>query len=513
MGAWAKALALVVLALPLYNPDLFWHLSAGRWMWAHGAVPRVDAFSFTRGGEAWLDFEWLFQALVYAAHGAGGLWGLRALKAALLGACWFPVDGLLRARGASPLGRALALAFWAAAVLPQSDLRPDIFSLLFFSALLRRLDADQSSWRLSLPLFALWSNLHAGFVLGLCLYVAKAVALRLEGRAVSRDLRLEAACAVAGTFINPFGPRVWEVAVLHGLQGAALNRYVQEWGRLSLRAPLQWPLCAALLVLAAAAWRRRGRLPPFLALAALPLAVATALSVRFGFFFAAASSALLFSLERQPQPRRAAAGLAVLTALLLWPLGRVPWARPFADVRVAARAVEFIVREEAALKDLRLFNTYEWGGYLGWRRPNAKVFGDGRYLFHGQLPETEQALTSAAAFAEFVARHRLEAVLIKNYPNRLPTKRRYPDGSEREFLRPWHLFLLPRERWALVYFDDQALLFVDRARVPSSWLAEREYRWLRPGDEAALSDALARREVPLAALRAESDRHAAESRR
>lgn len=506
--AWAKALALVVLALPLYNPDLFWHLSAGREIWTRGAVPRTDPFSFTLGGAPWVDFEWLFQLLVYAVESVGGLWGLRAFKALFLGLCWLPLAGLLKDRGIGAIGRALALAFWAAAVLPQSDLRPDLFSLLFFSLLLRRLDRDESSWFLSAPLFSLWSNLHAGFVFGLCLYAAKLVSLKLERRAVPRALLLEAAAAVAGTFLNPFGPRVWEVAVLHGVQGAAISRYIQEWGGLSLRLPLQWPLHGALLLLAAVAWHRRRALPVFLGVTALPLAVLTATSSRFGLFFAAAGAALVFVAEKKPAARAGLAGLAVLTALLAFPLSRVAWTRPFADAYVAARAVDFVVREAPVFQDLRLFNTYEWGGYLGWRRPGAKVFGDGRYLFHGQLPETEAALASAPAFADFVARHRLDAVLIKNYPNRLPTKRRYPDGSEREFLRPWHLFLLPRERWSLVYFDDQALLFVDRARVPAAWLAAHEYRYLRPGDEDALVDALARGEVPADALAAEKLRAA-----
>ena len=69
---------------------------------------------------------------------------------------------------------------------------------------------------------------------------------------------------------------------------------------------------------------------------------------------------------------------------------------------------------------------------------------------------------------------------------------------------------LPRQRWALVYFDDQALVFVDRAKVPADWLAAHEYRWLLPGDEAARLDAMNRREIPPAAFAAEAARHASE---
>lgn len=499
------------MALPLHNPDLFWHLSAGRWIAENGSIPRADPFSFTRGGEPWVDFEWAFQLFVYGLHQAGGLWLLRLAKAALLLAAWLPVDALLRRRGSSGAGRALASAFWAAAVLPQSDLRPDLLSALLFAVLLSRLDADRLSPPFALAFFALWANLHPGFALGLALYAAKALALLRERRPPPRALALEAGAAALGTLLNPLGAGVWGALGAHAVEGATIGRYVQEWGALSLRSALQWPFLAALLALAALAWSRRGRLPAFLALASLGLAVASLLSVRFGLFFAAAGAALWGAVEARPSPRLALGALAALTALLAWPLARMPWTRPISDALIARRAVEFVAREDAALRGLRLFNTYEWGGYLGWRRPREKVFGDGRYLFHGQIPELERALRSAAELEAFAARHRLDGFLIKNYPNRLPTVRRYPDGSERPFLRPWHLFLLPRERWALVYFDEQALLFVDRAKVPKRWLAAHEYRWLRPGDGEALADALSRGEVPREAVEAEAARRAQEA--
>ncbi len=510
--AWATALALLVLAVPLANPDLFWHLSSGRWIWQNGRVPTSDPFSFTRGGEPWRDFEWLFQLAVYGLERAGGLWLLRLVKAALLAACWLPINGLLRDRAVGPTGRCLALAFWAAVVFPQSDLRPDLLSLLFFSILLRRLDRPAEPFPYALPLFILWANVHAGFVFGLLLYAVMGLSCLLERRPFPKSLAVEAAAAVLGTFVNPYGWRVWEVVILHGAQGASISRYVQEWGIPSLRSPMQWSYFAALVLFARLARHHYAVRPPFPLLVGLGAAVASVVSARFGLFFAAAGASFLFTVHPRPQARYALPGLAVLTALMLPAASRLSWARPLTESYVASRAVEFIVREDAVLRGLRMFNTYEWGGYLGWRRPGAPVFGDGRYLFHGQLPEAEAALASAPAFADFVARHRLEAVLIKNYPNRLPTKRRYKDGTETEFLRPWHLFLLPRERWALVYFDRQALLFVDRAKVSADWLYAHEYRWLRPGDEAALADALSRGEVPAEALEAERVRQAAESR-
>src|SRR5205823_1967597 len=128
----------------------------------------------------------------------------------------------------------------------------------------------------------------------------------------------------------------------------------------------------------------------------------------------------------------------------------------------------------------------------------------GRYLFHGQLPELQEALTAPEKLADFAARHELDGFLIHDFPATLPTTRVYPDGTRRDFARPWHAVFFPRGRWALVYFDQQALLFVDRARVAPEWLSAHEYRWLRLGDEAARGDALACGEIPAYALAAEA---------
>src|ERR1051325_1155961 len=71
------------LAFPLQNPDLFWHLSAGRRILVDHIVPRADWLSWTRGGAAWVDFEWGAQVLYRLFFQLGGLPGLFLLKALL----------------------------------------------------------------------------------------------------------------------------------------------------------------------------------------------------------------------------------------------------------------------------------------------------------------------------------------------------------------------------------------------------------------------------------------------
>lgn len=510
--AWAYALALAVFCLPVYSPDLFWHLSAGRWIWAHLAAPRADSFTFTAFGSPWIDFEWALQPLLYAIHFVGGLRALWALKILLLAAAFWPVDGLLKDEGASTPARAGALGFWLAAMLAQADLRADLVSVIFFGVLLRRLARGRASFLFGFGLFAAWANLHAGFPIGFFLYGLAFVVARFSRRPAPAGLLAEAMGAVLGSVMNPYGLALYGVLGAHA--SGPMARFVFEWGPPSWRQSFQLPLLAALVVGAAAAWIARRRVPLLVLGAAAVTGLAAATSARFGAYFAVAGAALVFSAFPRPRLGVIAAGLAAITGFFIVPFSHLGFGPAFDDHYVARRACDFVAGEKTALGGLKLFNQYEWGGYLGWKLgPEGRVFGDGRYLFHNDLAELQDALDTPEAMAAFAARRGVDGFLIKNFPAAIPSARLYPDGTTKTFARPWHISFFPRERWALVYFDDQALLFVERAKVPASWLAAHEYRWRRPGDEAALADARSRGEIPEAALAAEDVRHAVESLR
>jgi hypothetical protein len=108
--------------------------------------------------------------------------------------------------------------------------------------------------------------------------------------------------------------------------------------------------------------------------------------------------------------------------------------------------------------------------------------------------------------AEFVERRRLDGLLIKNDPARMSGELVFPDGKRETLSRPWYASYLPRSRWALAYWDEQALLFVDRAKVPAAWLAAHECKWVRPGDGEALAAALAHGLAKAAEVEAERAR-------
>jgi hypothetical protein len=64
-----------------------------------------------------------------------------------------------------------------------------------------------------------------------------------------------------------------------------------------------------------------------------------------------------------------------------------------------------------------------------------------------------------------------------------------PDGADlgrRGFSTLW----FPSDRWAMVYWDDIAMVLVHRSSVPAAFLAEREYQVTHPDDLEHLTSAL-----------------------
>ena len=161
--------------------DVWWHVRAGQWVMAHRQVLTLDPFSYASADRPWIDVQWLFQVILAAAHGAGGVPGIILLTAGMCAAISLVGSTARDCRWPSWVGAACwlpALALLSGRFPP----RPEIFSLLgvaaYLAVLLRA--NDNPAWVWALPLIqVVWVNTHALFVLGpiiLGLYVIDRVA-------------------------------------------------------------------------------------------------------------------------------------------------------------------------------------------------------------------------------------------------------------------------------------------------------------------------------------------------
>lgn len=271
-------LALVVLAVLATwatsepSADVFMALSGGRDV-VQGKLGHPDDWSFITAGRVWYNQNWLSHLLLYQVWRLGGETGLLAWKAILLGA----VAALLFAVARKRSGNGTVAAFLSAGLVVACFrfvlLRPNLTTLVLVPLTMVLLHASEARrpWVVAaVPLMALWSNAHGGFMLGLGivgLWMACTVFddwRRDHATAIRKDAWLLAVLAgcVAACAVSPFG--IVNLELPTQLASVPGWRAVPEWQPLLTNRwlPLPWEFFVVLgliPVLGVASWALRPR--------------------------------------------------------------------------------------------------------------------------------------------------------------------------------------------------------------------------------------------------------------
>jgi hypothetical protein len=156
----------------LHDPDTYLHITAGRWILAHGSLPAHDPFSYTFAGKAWASPEWLAEIALAAVFGMLGWGGLALLTIA----CFALSLGLLTRfllRSCEPFSALIMVGLAAAMLKPHVLARPHVLALplmvAWSGALFAARDAGTAPPFRLLPIMVLWANLHGSFLFGIAL--------------------------------------------------------------------------------------------------------------------------------------------------------------------------------------------------------------------------------------------------------------------------------------------------------------------------------------------------------
>jgi len=544
----ATCLGLAVLALgirPLAGFDTWWHLAAGREIARTGTVPTTDSFSFTAEGSDWIDQYWLWQRAAYglvrlagwsesdgaralpvsSPARAGALAGRDAAEAraataltlvnSLLLAAGFLVGfEALRRRG-SGLFLAVAIplaAAWGARI--RFLARPEAAAMVLFAAAFFLLEwrprsslrgqAPDAFWgrRLAglMALTALGANLHPSIVLLPVLAGLHRVGAGWEEarhpRGAVRAIPSAAACSgmlVVATMASPSGWKLWLVPLRTWEVLGGRSSFVPEWlPPAPTDAPLFFLGFAAVVVLLVLSVRRGEGISGLLTLVALGVLATTGIR-HIGFFLIVlpiASAPVVALLATRFGGR---ALLQAATAAVLCPaVVAAGWA---ADPRrlgidrdtTPVDACGFIELHEPAG---RLYNDVRFGGYLDWRfAPGRKVFLDGRMeLFMPLLRELEGVYSGVRPWTEWNAilhRFRIDGALVRyadNFKGVVYPAR--PGEAPRAGWRAYSAYLFPERDWALVYWDDTAMLWLRRGGPNEETIRRFAYSSVNPEDIA-----------------------------
>jgi hypothetical protein len=392
------------------DTDTWWHLRAGKTIIEQGRVLDEDPFSLTRQGAAWHYPGWLAQVVLFGVFSQAGLPALNLLTALIVTAAfacvWASLEG-------GPLLKAAIVLLAAATSAVYWSARPHLFTLLLTAAIVWIVQAARKGRPrriyLAIPVMALWTNLHGGFIAGFVLLgIAVVEAVLTPDRRVSdgnadsrgslpvRPTLIALGGSLLAACLNPFGPEML-LYPFRTVSIGVLQDYIQEWQSPNFHQNMVWPFLLMILLLLAAfaVGPRRPTLGEVLSSAAFlflglwagrnialfALAVSPGLAAQLNSWVSARGFST--GAGRQLRPRVAQVFNIVLVALVVAAAGikaRLPLDAQFNEQSVArvlpVEAAQYLRRERLPGP---LFNSYNWGGYVLWELyPQYRSFVDGR---------------------------------------------------------------------------------------------------------------------------------------
>lgn len=467
----AVFIAAVLLGPRMLNidGDLPRHLLMGKIVLETRAIPTTDIFSHVYKGAPLVPHEWLAGIVFYITYTLLGLDGVVLLSATLLAAAFLLVYEETRRSSGMRL-TPLALTAWGTAITSLHWItRPHLFTMLFFALYLvwaNRLQRGESNrfWLFPLTML-LWGNMHGEFIAGLLVlgsygagwlwdYLFSTVKPSLE---IGKNLALAFFFSLLVTFINPVGLHTWETVF-----GYVNNRYLMSRINETNPPDFSQPQFVVLLVMLGfsiyLAATHREKMDTGQAFALAGFSMMSLLAARNVHLYGIAAPLLLAgALTGRNMPRilknaetlfeRVEASLrglvwpvvAVLLMSLLVLNGAFGRENRFSPRIFPVQAVDWLEKHP---QPGRMFNAFDWGGYLLLRLwPAHLTFIDSQTDVRGDVSrEYEKTITLSKNWQTTLEKYAIRWVIIP------------PD---------WPLAqALSAEGWSEVYRDETAVIFV-----------------------------------------------------
>jgi hypothetical protein len=464
-----------------FDGDLPRHILNGSLILQTGQVSTIDVFSFRTTGMPSFPHEWLSQAIFALAYTWLRLDGIVLLTALLITLTW----GLVFQRShrlSNSLFVSLALTGLGMAasqihVLP----RPHIFSYVLLAVwiiVVENIYRNKShSWWLLPVLMLVWVNLHGMFVLGMLILAAYLVGGFLDqpsrlwfGNPATKALLLGGGSSLLATFLSPSGPGIWEAIASLG-SNAYITSKISEYQSADFHLAENWPFLLLLLltILGFARTAERSswisillvtgftalalyssRMIPIFAVVVTPIAA----QLTAGWLRADIAQSRVWKTEENIHRLNTSSNgwiwliVSVLMAVVLMRSGTAldPEGRGNSfDPRVfPVEAVSWL--EETSVPEGRMFNEFDWGGYLLLRLwPGQQIFMDGHTHIYGEAltREYERVITLSPGWEDVLEKYDIGWVIMR---------------KEAPLVRS----LSSLDAWRIAYDDPTAVILVRR---------------------------------------------------
>lgn len=216
VALWISLCVLVgsYICLPVADPDLWWHITVGRWIVAHKQIPTVDYWNMFSSAQIWRAYSWsneIVLALIDATWGGKGLAVAQIILGIGLVVCLQYVCGKL---SRDYYIGALIGTYATVASYNNFTLRPQVLVWMFFAVAICVADeiSQKGVSRSRLAALALvgcmWANTHLTAVLGLGAVLLWSVQAGPGEVSIKRAVQAGAAFFV-GTLVTPYLGGEW----------------------------------------------------------------------------------------------------------------------------------------------------------------------------------------------------------------------------------------------------------------------------------------------------------------
>lgn len=514
LPAWVANLYAAFLSLitgwmahwKVFEFDLFFNVRQGEEILKTGRVQTVDTWSHSYFGESCINFEWLSTIVQYLAAAALPDYQLSGwLRSGLVWIWSFFIVKSVQRHSSSQinfLAAAPLFLFWIFAISSfRLQMRPDLFATCFYVLLLAIWYGDFTETKkkiYSLVTLLLWANFHGVTVtIGIFIYSAFVFFSDEKGETFKDKIKW----LLLGTltyFCTPLGYLVL-LPIYHlfftSAQINSVNPDVQPFTlKLLELAHGNWHfrLWFVYIFLAAAAYLTLIFYKPLLLpkifqnkmrflSVALTLTFGTFLKIRLihyqvVFLLPIIIAALSVLMEQKrfykPLLGTIGAGLGFL-CFIVFPQHIIYSKRPLGEgIDENLTPINSTAFIKKIKPEKNLLNAFEFGGYLIAELRDYPVALDGRGAAENMVRQMNEASKSQSSSEEFLNRYNINTVL-----ETIPQT--YQDASGKQM--DSHEYFFPRDKWALVFFDNVSVLYIRRIPAHEKIIETYEYKTIRRG--------------------------------
>lgn len=461
----------------LSDPDLGFHLNAGKFIVENVTFPDKDTFTYTSTQNDYIDLHWLFQVVIFCVFKIASYEGLSILVMLLSLTLGYLL--LLRNKRLKiPLGISCLLIFISYLIIESRIvLRPELFTYIFITLILLLLDLYYHHKKRNLyflpVIMLLWCNMHSLFILGFILFGAYFTGIWLRDKKFDKYLFSWLFASFLICFFNPYFIKGFVFPLELFTRFDSHNVFNQHIDELKSSFETNFSelknilffifLCIFVILFIYNIRKRKFHefiiIPAFAYLALVsirnyPLFIITSLPV---------FSSILFSIKDKIKEKKFYKPLVLIIyfSLFILPIGlyfrlftnsfyisnNSPFKTNFGidPVQQPVDATEFLSSHKLKGK---IMNSLGFGGWISWSLQQP-VFIDGRLEVVKEDLYTEVVNSWNGGLKKLIEKYN-PSILIYNYSK----------------YHPWTEQLNKMPEWRLVYLDGLAAIFLQKNYCP-----------------------------------------------